>query len=100
MPRLLVVRADKEQTMSTKPFAAEVLFLDPAEVPHAVAALASCGCNYVKDPDDRDEAGSTELGMVTGQTELPLNAIGPWLNDIIDRFGGDVVEWDYGPAWK
>jgi hypothetical protein len=58
-------------------FAAEVLFLDPTEVPQAVATLAAVGCSYSNGP--------TEFGMVVGQTELSLDELGGWLNGMSIR---------------
>jgi hypothetical protein len=80
-------------------FAAEVLFLDPADVAHATEALAAVGCDYTI---DRDAIGDypTVFGIVTGTTELKQDAIGDWLLDILGPLGGDTVEWGYGPPWK
>jgi hypothetical protein len=83
-----------------KRFAAEVLFLDPNDVPRATAALAAAGCDYAIDYDAIDPCGPTVFGMVTGATELAEGDIGQWLTDIVDPFGGDVVEWGYGEPWK
>jgi hypothetical protein len=83
-----------------KLFAAEILFLDPRRVPDAVTELEAHGCAYQEDPDAIDDYGPTEFGMVTGWTALSLDELGSWVGDIIDRFGGDVVQWNYGEPWK
>jgi hypothetical protein len=79
-----------------KRFAAEVLFLDPNDVPDAIAALAAVGCAFKGDYDAIDDYGPTVFGMVTGTTKLHEHDIGGWLLRIVDPFGGDVVEWSYG----
>jgi hypothetical protein len=73
-------------------FEAEVLFRH-ADVVRAVAALAAVGCIYdinvgVVDDDYR-------FGWVRGVTELNEMEIGDWLSEIVEPFGGDVVEWGY-----
>jgi hypothetical protein len=50
-------------------FAAEVLFLDPVDVPAATAALAAVGCKYTIDLDAIDPCGPTVFGMVVGERE-------------------------------
>jgi hypothetical protein len=83
-----------------KRFAAEILFLNPADVPAAAAALATAGCKYETDPDARDSDSDAVFGMITGTTELPENEIGDWLSTIVDPLGGDVDEWRYGEPWR
>jgi hypothetical protein len=81
-------------------FAAEVLFLDPADVPCATEALAAANCEFAIDHDAIDEYGPTVFGMLTGTTELDLHPLGDWLLDLVRPLGGDVVEWAYGQPWK
>jgi len=77
-----------------KQFEAEILFLDPIDVPRATEALAALGCEYKVDPDAIDDYGlPTVWGRVTGATELDELALGDWLSGIVDPLGGDVVEW-------
>jgi hypothetical protein len=87
----------KEEPM--KRFAAEVLFLNPDDVPRAVEALAAADCEFTYDPESIDPCGPTVFGMVTGTTELDEDAVGHWVAAII-RPGGDVVQWAYGEPWK
>jgi hypothetical protein len=74
-------------------FEAEILFLDPDQAPHGIAALAAAGCEFKYDPDAIDECGPTVFGMVTGVTELDEDKLHRWLTSIIDPFSGDVLEW-------
>jgi hypothetical protein len=83
-----------------KRFAAEVLFLDPNDVPRATAALIAVDCEYEVDHDAIDPYGPTVFGMVTGTTELGEVEVGHWVGDIVGPLGGDVVEWRYGEPWK
>ena len=83
-----------------KRFAAEILFLNPDDVPAAIDALAAVDCEYEYDPDAIDDYSNAVFGMVTGTTKLSEGEIGSWLVCIIDRFGGDVVQWSYGEPWK
>jgi hypothetical protein len=78
-----------------KQFAAEVLFLNPDDVPRAVRVLAARGCAFKTDLEAIDECGPTVFGEVTGTTKLSEDELGDWLLDIVDRFGGDVAEWGY-----
>jgi hypothetical protein len=82
-----------------RPFAAEVLIRDPANVPRVREALAAVGCIYVIDADANGDPPTT-FGMATGTTELKQNDIGSWLLGIVWPVGGDVVEWSYGEPWK
>jgi hypothetical protein len=81
-------------------FAAEVLFLDPADVPRARKALAAVNCEYTIDPDAHDPYSDAVFGMVTGTSSLEQGGIGDWLARIVGPHGGDVVEWGYGEPWK
>jgi hypothetical protein len=83
-----------------KRFAAEVLFPNPNNVPRATEALAAVDCEFEVDHDAIDDDGPTVFGMVTGMTKLDENDIGKWLFSVINRFGGDVVQWGYGGPWK
>jgi hypothetical protein len=83
--------------MSTQ-FEAEILFLDPADVPRAIEALAAAGCEFEVDHDAFDECGPTVFGWATGTTELDENDIGDWLLAIVDPLGGDVVQWGFARA--
>src|SRR5262249_336859 len=74
---------------------AEVLFLDPADVPNATEALEMFGFRYEVDPDVIDEHGPTVFGWLTGTTELSENELGDRLLDIVAPLGGDVVTWGY-----
>jgi hypothetical protein len=76
-----------------KQFEAEVLFLDPADVPRATEVLARYGCKYKVDPDAIDPHGPTVFGWVTGITELDELDVGDWVLQIVRPLGGDVVEW-------
>jgi hypothetical protein len=89
-------------------FAAEVLFLRPADVEPTVAALTELGCEFAVDHDAIDDHGPTVFGWVTGTTELHKTDIGNWLQAIVQPLGGDVVQWGFGtppnlapgpPAW-
>lgn len=82
-----------------KHFEAEVLFLNPDDVPHAQEALAAVGCKYTVDPAATADF-PTVFGIVSGMSELAENDIGTWLMDIVWLLGGDVVEWRYGAPWK
>jgi hypothetical protein len=88
--------------MQPKPlhlFAAEVLFLNPDDVPAAAKALAAAGLDLKIDPDATDD-WPTAFGFATGLTTLPLNDIGEFVLKIIWDLGGDVVEWNYGRPWQ
>jgi hypothetical protein len=74
-------------------FEAEILILDPANVPRATEALAAVGCEIEIDHDAIDDLGPTVFGKVAGTTELAEDALVDWLLAIVDPFGGDVVEW-------
>ena len=74
-------------------FSAEILFLDPDDVPRAIEALVAVGCEFELNPDAIDECGPTVFGNVTGMTELDEDDIGQWVLNIIEPFNGDVVEW-------
>jgi hypothetical protein len=80
-------------------FACEVLFLNPADVPRATAALAAVGCTYTVDPDATGDY-PTVFGMATGESELDEAELGDWVATIVEQYGGDVVEWRYGAPWK
>jgi hypothetical protein len=79
----------------SKKFAADVLFLDPANVAPAVAALASFGFHFKSNPDAVDPCGPTVFGMLRGTTTLSEDDLGDQLLRIIDPFGGDVIEWGF-----
>ena len=76
-------------------FAAEVLFLDPAGGAPARAALKAAGCSYHVDVNAVDD-WPTVFGHVVGDTDLDEGAIGGWLQCIVGKFTGDVVEWKLG----
>jgi hypothetical protein len=73
-------------------FEAEILILDPADVPDAVEALAAVGCEFAIDHDAIDPFGPTVFGKVTGTTELGDNAVFDWLQAIVEPLDGDVIE--------
>lgn len=81
-----------------KQFAAEVVFLDPADLPRAIEALALFGLNYKIDHDAIDPGGPTVFGFVTGTTELAEADIGCRVMQIVEPLGGAVVEWSYRKA--
>ena len=83
----------------TRPFAAEILIRDPADVPRVRAALADVGCTYVIDADANGDPPTT-FGLAIGASTLDQGDIGDWLLDIVWPIGGDVVEWSYGEPWK
>jgi hypothetical protein len=83
-----------------KRFAAEILFLNPDDVPDAIEALAAAGCEWEYEPEAIDDHSPAVFGMVTGTTELDQAAVGDWLRKIIDPLGGDVVQWRIGEPWK
>lgn len=74
-------------------FEAEILFLNPNDVPPAVEALAAAGCEFKIDRDAVDPCGPTVFGSLTGTTELDEDDLGDWLLEILAPFGGDVAEW-------
>jgi hypothetical protein len=85
----------------TKPFAAEILFCSPDHATRGTVALAKVNCAFTVDPELRDPCGEPCVwGMATGETELDLDALSSWLNEIVRPLGGDLIEWGYGPAWK
>jgi hypothetical protein len=54
-----------------KPFAAEVLFLDPADVPPAAAALREAGLDFKVDPHARDEGSEeTVFAIISGSLRM------------------------------
>jgi len=81
--------------MSTHKFEAEVLLLDPANVPRLVHELTAVGCEFTIDHDAVDPCGPTVFGSVTGMTELNENEISDMLSGIVEPLGGDVLEWGY-----
>jgi len=78
-------------------FEAEILFLDPNDVPRGIEALAAAGCEFEIDHDAIDEHGPTIFGWVRGWTKLDENDIADWLLAIVDPLGGDVVQWGFSP---
>jgi len=82
-----------------KKFAAKVL-IEPKDVSAMVAALSAVGCTYAKDEDARDPAGIYDFGMVVGESELPENELGDWLDVVLRGIGADIDSWHYGPPWK
>jgi hypothetical protein len=83
-----------------KPFAAEILFLDPDDVPGAKAVLAAVGCDLTIDPDAKDPYSDAAFGMVVGASELSENDLGDWLTTILRGHGADLVGWGFGEPWK
>jgi len=63
-------------TMTRNHLEAEVLFLNPDNVPPAVEALAAAGCKFEIDHGAVDPCGPTVFGWVTGTTELGENELG------------------------
>src|SRR5262245_6852973 len=84
---------NKEMTMPD--FAAEILVLDPVNVPRVTAALAAEGVTYVVDPDATDDY-PTVFGMAVGTADNDLD-VGGYLQCIVWELGGDVVQWHFGP---
>jgi hypothetical protein len=89
-----------ESAKPLKRFAAEVLVLNPDDVPDVVEALAAAGCEWEYEPEAIDDQGPAMFGMVTGNTKLDEADICHWLRKIIDPLGGDVVQWRIGGPWK
>jgi hypothetical protein len=83
-----------------KRFAAEVLFLNPNDVPRATEALAAVDCEFEINHQACDPYGPTMFGTLVGTTELDEDELGNWLLDTVRPLGGDVVEWGYGEPWK
>jgi hypothetical protein len=81
--------------MTWNHFEAEILFLNPADVPRAVEVLAAVGCEFEIDHDAIDDHGPTVFGWATGTTALSEDDIGDWLLAIVDPLGGDVVQWGF-----
>jgi len=79
--------------MAWNRFEAEILFLDPNDVPHAVEAFAAINCEFKINHDAVDPCGPTVFGLLTGTTELNEDDLGDWLHKILGPLGGDVVEW-------
>jgi|SRR5215471_4547917 len=79
-------------------FVAEILFLDPDLATRGIEALAAVGCEFIPDPSMVDPCGPTIFGTVVGTSELGEDALWHWLEDIIDPFTGDVVEWGFESA--
>src|SRR5262245_7211977 len=88
-------RAMEAAMNSWKRFEAEILFLDPNDVPRGVEALAAAGCEFEINHDAIDEHGPTVFGWATGTTALSESEIGDWLLAIVDPLGGDVVQWGF-----
>jgi hypothetical protein len=84
----------QETTTITAPkrFTVEVLFLNPDDVPHAIAELAAHDIEFKVNPDAVDPCGPTLFGAATGTSELGEGKLFDWLSDFIRRLGGDVVE--------
>jgi hypothetical protein len=83
---------ERKTTMS-KHFSAEALFLDPADVPLAVAQLEAAGCQFQVYPDAVDPCGPTVFGRISGTTELGSeHELGDWLMEIVHALSGDVDE--------
>jgi hypothetical protein len=81
--------------MTTQRMLAEVLFLDPNDVPTASAELNKLGFD-VDVLDLVDPYGPTVWIEVTGPSELGQAQFHRWMCRTAERFGGDVVE--AGPA--
>jgi hypothetical protein len=78
-----------------KRFSAEILFLDPRRVPHAIAELAAHDIEFKVNPAAVDPCGPTVFGEVTGTSELDEDELFDWLCTLICRLGGDMVECGY-----
>src|SRR5215813_5512478 len=87
------MRSDFSMTLNR--FEAEILFLNPNDVPRAIGALAAVGCEFEIDHGAIDDHGPTIFGWATGTTELSVHDLGDWLASIVEPFGGDVCEWGY-----
>jgi hypothetical protein len=84
-------------------FAAEVLCLNPNDVPRVAEALIAAGCDFEVHHDVIDDCGPTVYGHAAGETEHAEDEIADWLNDIIGPLGGDVDLCSYGPpdwCWR
>jgi len=85
-------------TVTWKRFSAEILFLNPEDVPRAIAALADAGCEFEQDLDAIDPDYPTVFGIVYGTTELDVNGLGNWLIGILDPLGGHLDGFGYDEA--
>jgi hypothetical protein len=81
--------------MMATQFEAEILFLDPADVPDAAQVLAALGWNLQVNHEAIDACGPTVFCWVTGPSELSENDLGTQLREILDPLGGDLIEWGY-----
>jgi hypothetical protein len=74
-------------------FEAEILFLEPDDVPHAVQVFTALGCHFEIHRDAVDPCGPTVFGLLTGTTELDEDDLGDWLREILTPLGADLYEW-------
>jgi hypothetical protein len=79
-------------------FAAEILVLDPVNVPRVTAALADVGVTYTVDPDATGDYPTT-FGMAVGTADDDFD-VGGWLQCIVSELGADTVQWRFGLPWK
>jgi hypothetical protein len=86
--------------VSIHPFAAEVLFIDPGDVPRCTAAMQALGCDIELDPAASDPGRPTVYGWVIGRTAFSERGIADWLGSILDPLGGsvDICGYGYRPA--
>jgi hypothetical protein len=71
---------------------ADVLYLDPAEAKPGIAVLIEHGFEIEPLTDWVDEAGPTVFFRIRISTELDENAFFDWVQNLVDRFGGDTIE--------
>jgi hypothetical protein len=74
-------------------FEAEILFLNPDDVPQAVQVFALLGCHFEINHNAVDQCGPTVFGLLIGTTEFDEDELGDWLHKLLTPLGADVVEW-------
>jgi hypothetical protein len=80
-----------------KPFAAEVVVSDSADVARVAAAVTAAECAFRTVPAKNAEEPAV-FGVITGMTELAEDEIADWLNHIVGPLGGDVDLCRYGSS--
>lgn len=71
---------------------ADVLYLDPTDAKPGIAVLIEQGFDIEPLVDWVDEAGPTVFFRIRIRTELGEDAFFDWVQNLVDRFGGDTIE--------
>jgi hypothetical protein len=85
-------RAEFVGVRELKRMEAEILILDPAVVPGALALLNDLDVEVTAHDDWVDECGPTVFFRVSVNTKLSEAEFLEWMLILVEHFGGDVIE--------